>query len=124
MSHHMLVVDDHEPIRRGIAAYFRAMGHQVDVAKNADEAEEWLAGGRYSVVIVDLRLGPSSEAVGLGVLEKARTLNPSSYIMVLTAYGSPSMEAEARVMGANAFLHKPQDLADIEGLVNSFLHEG
>jgi DNA-binding response OmpR family regulator len=40
---------------------------------------------------------------------------------MLTAYGSPENEAEARRRGAHAFLHKPLPLASIAAAMRALL---
>jgi ActR/RegA family two-component response regulator len=44
--------------------------------------------------------------------------------VILTAYGSPAAEAEARRLGANAFLSKPQSLDQLASIVGGLLEGG
>jgi two-component system, response regulator RegA len=120
-AHRLLLVDDETPILFAMANYFRARGYVVDAAREREEAEALLTNVSYSALIVDLRMTAVHGADGLEVVVYARERCPSARIIVLTAYGSPAAEAEARARGADAFLHKPQPLADLAQLLESLL---
>lgn len=92
-------------------------GYQVDCALNREAAEAFLAKGDYEVVIEDLRLGGFQSAEGLEIVEYVRKRYPETRIIVLTAYGSSEMEAEARSRGADAFMRKPKPLREVAQVV-------
>ncbi|HEX6737988.1 MAG TPA: response regulator [Vicinamibacteria bacterium] len=121
MPHRLLLVDDETPILFAMANYFRAKGYVVDAAREREEAEALLTNVSYAAIIVDLRMTAVHGADGLEVVVYARERCPSARIIVLTAYGSPAAEAEARARGADAFLHKPQPLADLAQLLEALL---
>jgi CheY-like chemotaxis protein len=50
-----------------------------------------------------------------------RRIAPETKIILLTAYGSPEVELEARQRGAHVLLHKPQPLPAIAEVVSSLL---
>ena len=113
----MLVVDDEEPIRHALRAYFTARGYQVDCAQELEEAQALLESVDYEVAIVDLRLTGIGGSEGLDVVSSLRERSPAARIVLLTAHGTPAMEAEARRRGADAFLHKPQRLQAVAQVV-------
>jgi len=113
----MLVVDDEEPIRHALRAYFTARGYQVDCAQELEEAQALLEKVDYEVAIVDLRLTGIGGSEGLDVVSSLRARSPTARIVLLTAHGTPAMEAEARRRGADAFLHKPQRLQAVAQVV-------
>jgi len=113
----MLVVDDEEPIRHALRAYFTARGYQVDCAQELEEAQALLQDVEYEVAIVDLRLTGIGGSEGLDVVSSLRQRSPTARIVLLTAHGTPAMEAEARRRGADAFLHKPQRLQAVAQVV-------
>ena len=117
----ILIVDDEEPILFAMRAYFTRRGYAVDCAREQGEAEALLAGGEYAVVIADLRLTGTHGAEGLEILGLVRERWPRTRTVLLTAYGSADLELEARRRGADAFLHKPKPLADVEKLVAGLL---
>ena len=44
--------------------------------------------------------------------------------MILTAYGSPAAEKEARTRGVDAFIHKPKPLAEVARVIGELVGEG
>jgi ActR/RegA family two-component response regulator len=111
----ILLVDDEEAILFALQDFLCAAGWRVATAASADGAEELLAASRFAVAVVDLRLSPADdEHAGLEVVRRIRDRSPETRVVVLTAYGSPSVEAEARRLGVDSLLAKPQPLAGLE----------
>ncbi len=52
----ILVVDDEEPIRKGLARVIAGLGHEVEVAESAEEALERAMSFTPDLVITDLHL--------------------------------------------------------------------
>jgi DNA-binding NtrC family response regulator len=121
MPHRLLVVDDEAPILFAMREYFGARGYQVACARNLFEAGPLLEQGHLSAVIADLRLTGSHRAEGLEIVEWVRTHYPRTRLVVLTAYGSPEVEREARRRGVDAFLYKPTPLSQVERIVSDLV---
>ena len=119
----LLVVDDEESICFSMSEYFSQHGFKVDTAREMEEAEGLLKKTEYKVVIQDLRLGTARHPDGIEIIKMVHQRNPDTRIVVLTSYGSPEAEAEARNAGADAFLYKPKPLSQvaqvIQGLIES-----
>lgn len=107
----ILVVDDEEPIRFAVNDYFSARGYEIDCAEEMEEAEAMLSMNDYDVVIVDLRLGGIFTAEGFEIIKNVRHQRPNIRTILFTAYGSPDVELEAHLSGADSFLQKPQPLS-------------
>jgi len=114
----LLIVDDEKAILSAMRSYFETRGYAVDGATEREEAEALLAHVKYNCVILDLKLTPHNNSDGLEIVRVCRECNPETRIIVLTAYGTPSVEAEARARGADAFIKKPQPLAALALLVS------
>lgn len=112
----LLIVDDEEPILFALREYFSARSYEVDCATEREEAEALLARRSYSAVIADLRLAGDGHE-GLDLVDFVAGRSPAVHVIVLTAYGSPEIELAARSRGAEAFLHKPIPLAELEKVV-------
>jgi ActR/RegA family two-component response regulator len=69
------------------------------------------------VVVADLRLSPTEAIGGLDVIARVRRDRPDTRTVLLTAYGSSQVEAEARRLGVDAVLQKPQPLSDLVKIV-------
>jgi DNA-binding response OmpR family regulator len=113
MANRILLVDDEEPILSALHEYFTALGYAVDCAREMEEAEALLANVQYQAVMADLRLTGSHGAEGLEIIGYVKERCPWTRIIVLTAYGSEEVEAEARRRGADAFLYKPRPLSEL-----------
>ena len=70
----ILIADDHDSLRRGLAQAIAEAGHEVEEAPNGNAAIEKLHEGFFDVIVSDLKMGGST---GLDVLKTAKTLHPS-----------------------------------------------
>ena len=102
--------------------YFAMKGYAVDCARETSEAEALLSAGDYDLAILDLRLSGTPGAEGLELIESVRARSPRTRIILLTAYGSREIEAEALRRGADAFLHKPKPLAEVAQIASGLMN--
>ena len=117
----ILVVDDEESICLAMKEYLEHAGYEVDSASDRAAAEALLAPDRYAVVIADLRLSAADASGGLRLLRRVRESSPQTRTVLLTAYGSPEAEAEARRMGVDALLAKAAGLREVASVVRGLL---
>jgi DNA-binding NtrC family response regulator len=117
LSPTMLVVDDEKTITFAIQNYFARHGYRVDCAQELEEAEALMANVHYDVVIADLRLTGAHGSEGLEIVRTVRERYPRTKVILLTAYGSPEVEAAAIRYGVHSFLQKPKPLAEIAQVV-------
>ena len=87
----ILIADDHDSLRRGLAQALAEAGHEIEEAPNGNAAIEKLHEGFFDVVVSDLKMGGST---GLDVLKTTKTLHPSSAVILMTAFGSVSTAVE------------------------------
>jgi len=107
----ILIADDHDSLRRGLAQAVAEQGHDVEEAPNGNAAIEKLHEGFFDVVVSDLKMGGST---GLEVLKTAKTLHPASAIILMTAFGSVSTAVEAMKSGAFDYVQKPFEIEEME----------
>ena len=117
----ILVADDEEGVLLVLKEYLSCCGWEVDAARTATEAERLLETRDYSAVITDLGFSGPSGKEGLAIVRSARTHNPGAPVVVMTGYGSPDTEAEARRLGVDAFVPKPVPLWELARLVQGGL---
>lgn len=117
----LLVVDDEESICFSMREYFSQHGFKVDIAREMEEAEGLIKATDYKVIIQDLRLGQARRPDGIDIIKFVHERNPDTRIVVLTSYGSPEAEAEARSAGADAFLRKPKPLSQVAQVVQGLI---
>ena len=107
----ILIADDHDSLRRGIAQALTEAGHDIEEAPNGNAAIEKLHEGSFDVVVSDLKMGGSS---GLDVLKTAKTLHPTCSVILMTAFGSVSTAVEAMKAGAFDYVQKPFEVEEME----------
>ncbi len=113
----ILIVDDDEPTRAGLAALLRESGYETVTAGTVPAAIKLLSESHPDLLLVDIRL---EEYNGLHLV--AMRPNPIPAI-VLTGFADPSIEADARRLGAE-FLLKPVAPSVLISLVNRLLAHG
>ena len=116
----VLVVDDEPLVRWSVAETLEESGYRVTQAGDALSAFEALngKGGAADLVLLDMRLPDSSD---LGVLSMMRRLSPMTPVILMTAYGSDALRAEAHTRGAYAVIDKPFDMSALLPLVSKAL---
>ena len=100
----ILIIDDNDTMREGIALTIAKMGHEVAVCANGTDGCAAFAKKPFDLVITDLKMRPID---GLEVVRRIKTLDASAAIMVVTAYGTVETAVEAMKMGAIDFIAKP-----------------
>jgi two-component system, NtrC family, response regulator HydG len=103
-GYRILVVDDEEPIRKGLARVIAGLGHEVEVAESAEEALRLATSFTPDLVITDLQLPGRS---GLDLIADLKDHGIESTPVVLTAHGSIDSAVEATRRGVYDYLVKP-----------------
>ena len=114
----ILIADDHDSLRRGLAQALAEASHDVEEAPNGNAAIEKLHEGFFDVVVSDLKMGGST---GLDVLKTAKTLHPSCAVILMTAFGSVSTAVEAMKAGAFDYVQKPFEVEEMEVKIDKAL---
>src|SRR5262245_37616289 len=117
----LLIVEDELSIVFALREFFASAGFVVDCAMTVGECEQLLAENDYAVLITDVHLTPNRRKEGLHLVRRAHEQRPGVRAIVLTAYGSPDLEEEARQCGADAFFAKPMALPVLASTVEQFV---
>lgn len=115
MSKRILVVDDDPDIRQVLRDRLASYGYGVATASDGGEALDALRQEPYDGMFLDIRM-PGVD--GLEVLHHVRNRHPWMTVVMMTA--SVAQESAKRAMreGAQAFLRKPFDAAQIKQVVD------
>ncbi len=105
----VLVVDDEYGPRESIA-FTLASDFTVETADRAAEALAKIRAKAYAVVVLDIRM---PEMDGIRALEELRKIDPHVAVIMLTGYGTLLTAQQAMVAGANQYLRKPPDVAEL-----------
>lgn len=111
----ILVVDD-DPFVLGVLSHVgRARGLEIVGVQSIEEADALLSTRRFSVAVVDLRLG---EASGLDVIRRIREHDSSTEAIVISADRRWSSALERYEQDIFAFVPKPFDPAQLFAAVD------
>jgi DNA-binding NtrC family response regulator len=114
----ILVVDDKPLMRESMALTLRRAGHDVAAAENGQAALSALAGGRFELVVTDLKM---DRLDGVGLLQKVRTRWPDVAVVLVTAFGTVDVAVRAMKAGAFDFLQKPFKAEHLTAVVDRAL---
>ena len=107
----VLLVDDDDDVAHVISRAIERRGYQVHRARTGDEALASLPNlRRLDAAVVDLVL---PGAGGLEVVAGIRRAFPACRIIAMTGLADPLMARAFGDAGADAFLSKPVELADL-----------
>lgn len=106
----VLIVEDHDRLAWALAAGLQRYGMVVDVVLDGDEALARLRSTRYDVVVLDRDLPGThgDEVCRTLFVERSKTR-----VLMLTAAGSVRDRVEGLGLGADDYLPKPFDFAEL-----------
>lgn len=107
----VLIVDDHENIRRIMSYNVEKMGYEVESAGDGLECLEQLANGNFAAVLLDVSMPKMSGMEALKVIHEK--YSDTSVIMV-TAMSDVSLAVQAVKLGAYEYITKPVDFDRLE----------
>jgi len=112
----ILIVEDSKHLRTYLSKAFKREGHTVDLAEDG-AAGLWHAESfRYDVMILDIML---PQIDGIEVLEKLRSSQNQTHIILLTARDSKVDVVRGLKAGADDYMVKPFDLDELVARVEA-----
>ncbi|MBL8397932.1 MAG: response regulator [Candidatus Accumulibacter sp.] len=106
----ILVIEDDELVASGLKQGLSQAGFTVDLAGSAEAAAESLRDGAFDLAVVDIGL-PQSD--GLTLIRHLRARGNTLPVLVLTARGSLEEMVSGLDVGADDYLAKPFQLAEL-----------
>ena len=107
----LLVVEDDPDFRETCARWMTRKGHSVATAANGHEALELCDRRTFDVAIVDMNM---PGLTGLEVLERLRTSQIETEVLILTGQGTIESAVNAMKLGACDYLTKPFPMDELE----------
>jgi two-component system OmpR family response regulator len=117
----LLLVEDTDDLAQSILRFLRDQGHAVDHAADAATAEEAMAMADYACVILDLGLPDRS---GLEVLRARRRAGDRTPVLIATARDQISDRIAGLDAGADDYVVKPFDLAELSARIRAHARRG
>lgn len=105
-----LIVEDNLPEAEAIRLILKKTGWSTDHVASAESALAALLSGKYDMALLDLML-PGAD--GFSILKQIRTAGCDVPIIVLTGLSDTQDVCDALRLGADEFLRKPIDAAEM-----------
>jgi diguanylate cyclase (GGDEF)-like protein len=109
----VLVIEDDPEIQYILSVILADEGREIVVAENAVDARREMAAGDLDLVILDLILPDADGRTLLAELRAARA-TAAVPVVVSTARAAPEIRQECYSLGADAFIEKPFDPAELQ----------
>ena len=115
----ILLIEDDAVLQTVMLRSLTDAGHRVDAASHLEEAAHFWQVQAYDVVLLDLNLplngqASAAQGSGLSLLRAARSRGDRTPVLVLTARNRTDERIAGLDAGADDYLGKPFDLAEIE----------
>ena len=118
---HILVAEDDPDLAEGLVRSLRKSGYAVDQVRNGDEADAALEANQFDLLILDIGLPRKS---GLEVLRRLRSRKSPLPVLILTALDSLTDRVAGLDAGADDYLAKPFEFAELEARVRALARRG
>ena len=116
----VLIVEDDAATRRLYRFLLANGGYVVLEAEDGVAALEQMTQQPCDLVITDMNM-PRMD--GMELIRAIRQQYPDVYVILVTAFGTPDTEKQAKKIGANDYLAKPFDFDELERRVRHFFEE-
>lgn len=114
----VLVVEDDQEMRSLLCDELKDLPCQIVVAGDGHEAVERAREMVPRLILTDLRM-PGG---GIGYIGRLRTAAPSCPIILMTAFGDPSVRETAERFGISAYFDKPVRMAELKASIQRMLN--
>jgi two-component system response regulator RegX3 len=118
MGARILIIEDEEPIRRGLCDVLAYHGHTPTGVGDGEAGLEHALSGGYDLLMVDVML-PGMD--GFTITERVRAVHPAQAVMLLTARGAESDVLRGFSCGADDYVTKPFSVAQLLARVQALL---
>ncbi|KPD12868.1 response regulator transcription factor [Phaeobacter sp. 11ANDIMAR09] len=113
-----LLVEDNQELANAVSTRIRLDGHVVDHAVNLADATSFLDVGEYDLILLDIML-PDGD--GRDFLSRHRARGVDTPVIILTARSQVSDRIGSLDLGADDYVTKPFDHAELEARCRAVL---
>jgi len=114
----ILIADDNESMRSGMAQILKDEGFSVQQASDGDTALKMAGNIKPNLIIADYRMPGMN---GLELLNAVKTSLPDTEVIIITAFGTIDVAVKAMQQGAWDFITKPFSAEELSVKVNRTL---
>ena len=112
----ILLIEDDTVLGAAVRDQIASDGHSVDLVARLDVASDAMACAVYDLVLLDLML---PDGRGIAFLKRLRNRGDVTPVIILTALDQVSDRIEGLNAGADDYLVKPFDLAELSARIGS-----
>ncbi|MEZ5911284.1 MAG: response regulator transcription factor [Paracoccaceae bacterium] len=113
-----LLVEDNDDLAGSVETRLRLDGHAVDRVASLGEAADFLAAASYDLILLDIMLPDGDGRDFLAAHRRARRDTP---VIVMTARSAVSDRIDVLDLGADDYVTKPFDFAELEARCRAVL---
>ena len=119
----ILIVEDTLELAHSLKSFFRLEKNQVEIAVDLEEAKHFVSVSHFDMILLDITL-PDGD--GRDFLRALRNSNNNVPVIVMTARSEISDRIDLLDIGADDYIVKPFDFAEIEARCRAVLrrHRG
>ena len=110
------LIEDNEALAKGIAYQLRDAGHAVDLIGDGVAADTFLSQEGADLIVLDINL-PGMD--GLTILQRIRGRGDATPVILLTARSDTGDRVKGLDAGADDYLVKPFEMAELEARVRA-----
>jgi len=114
----IMVIDDEPLMKITVQDALVADGYKVTAAETGEKGLSLFRESPVDILITDLRL-PDMD--GIEILKEVKSLNPSTQVVLITAYGSIDSAVSAMKEGASDYLTKPFSIDELLLIIKRLL---
>lgn len=118
MNGKVLVIEDEELVGTMVRINLEGAGFEITWLKNGQEALRTVRHDNFDLILLDISLPGMS---GLEFLKEIRRREITTPVMMLTARGEVQTKVEAFAIGADDYLPKPFDVAELIARVQALV---
>lgn len=113
---HVAVVEDNDTLRDLLVSYLDRPGRRVFAADCGEALNQVLAQHPLDIVVLDINL-PYED--GLSITRRLRASHPQTKVVMLTARVRAADRTEGYDAGADVYLTKPTNMAELDAVVRN-----
>lgn len=114
----LLVVEDQDSLRQGMVEQLTELGYRCESAATFEAGLEKIDLYRYDVAVIDINLPDGN---GLDLIRMCKSVQPDAGIIVVSARDALEQKIEGLEVGADDYLTKPFDMAELSARIKSIL---
>lgn len=119
----ILVADDDPDMRELVAHILRLNNYEVVSVATGDEAQQQAVNEPPDLIVMDIGMPDMDGLTTIWALREAKTLAEVP-IVILTAFDSYDLRAEAASAGCQAYITKPFDVSEFLSVIERTLTTG